>query len=135
MRWTVWGEGPCSAVSSSSVLALLCSSVVPSSLLALSSSAVGVSEVVSGVSTSSSLAERSVTSGVRTPLFAAAGVGSNWTHPCSGPNHTSGQAWALRALTVRSSPSASPAVKPMTTRVGYPCAVIISAKVEANCSQ
>ena len=53
MRWTVWGEGPGSAVSSSSVLALLCSSVVPSSLLALSSSAVGVSGVVSGVSTSS----------------------------------------------------------------------------------
>ena len=135
MRCTVSGEGPCSADWSSSVVSVVSSSLVPSSLLSPSSSEVGASAVSSGVSGSSASGACWVTSGALTPFAAAAGVGSNRTQPCSGPNHTSGQAWALRAVTTCSSPSTSPAVNPMTTREGYPWAVIIRAKVEANCSQ
>src|SRR5699024_2210726 len=108
-------SGVCAAAASS----LVCSSVVPSS--AFSSSVVG-SSCSSGLSGSgagaSSCPSCSVSSGGLTPFAAAAGGGSKRTQPCSGPNHTSGQACAFFALTVHSSPSCSPGVKPMTTRVG-----------------
>ena len=90
-------SSPVSSVGSSSV-AVVCSSV--------------------GSSTSSAPGVSSVTPGSRTPLAAAAGVGSKGTQPYWGPNQTSGQAWAFLEVTDHSSPSNCPAVKPMATRVG-----------------
>ena len=104
MRSTVSSEGPAPPSSDSSSVvpsSLEDSSVVPSSLVG--SSSVGSSWVGSsspGASGVSCWAAASVTPGVLTPFAAAAGVGSKRTQPCSGPNHTSGQACAFFALTV-----------------------------------